>query len=175
MTKRERRVKIGSFLFFMKNLLDTFDRQFLKLHRRSGEFVRLVPDERLYWQPRERNALFPVNSCGEFILRSAAAVEQAFGGIMTRLWDDPFEWTLPEALPTGELILNYLAEVEETRRKGFDFFKSDEDLRREIPAPEKLASIFGILLATVARAEHYQGRAFAVFQTFSDEKLPRLS
>ena len=39
-------------------------------------------------------------SCGEYILRSAAAVEQTFGGITTRLWDDPFEWTLPEALST---------------------------------------------------------------------------
>lgn len=159
----------------MKNLIETFDEQFLKLYRRSCEFIRLVPVEKLYWQPREKEALFPVNSCGEFILRSAAAVEQTFGGITTRLWDDPFEWTLPEALSTNDLILNYLREAEETRRKGFAFFTSDEDLRREIPAPEKLKSIFRILLETTARAEHFQGRAFAVFQTFSDAKLPRLS
>jgi hypothetical protein len=159
----------------MKNLIETFDHQFLKLHRRAIEFVGLIPPDKLYWQPREKDALFPVNSCGEFILRSAAAVEQTFGGITTRLWDDPFEWTLPEALTTGELILDYLAEVEETRQKGFAFFASDEDLRREIPAPERLASIFAILLGTVARAEHFQGRAFAVFQTFSDAKPPRLS
>lgn len=158
----------------MKKLIETFENQFLKLHRRSCDFVKLVPPEKLYWQPREKEALFPVNSCGEFILRSAAAVEQTFGGIMTRLWDDPFEWTLPEALATNGLILDYLAEVEETRRKGFAFFSSDEDLRREIPAPERLLSIFGILLETIARAEHFQGRAFAVFQTFSDDKLPRL-
>lgn len=158
----------------MKNLIETFDRQFLKLHTRSCEFVKIVPTEKLYWQPRERDALFPVNSCGEFILRSAAAVEQTFGGITTRLWDDPFEWTLPEALSTNELILNYLAEVEQTRKKGFAFFASDEDLRREMPAPEKLKSIFQILLETIARAEHFQGRAFAVFQMFSEEKLPRV-
>ena len=159
----------------MKNLIEIFDNQFLKLHRRSCDFIRLVPPEKLYWQPREKDALFPVNSCGEYILRAAAGVEQTFGGIMTRLWDDPFEWTLPEALSTNDLILQYLAEVEETRRKGFAFFTSDDDLRREIPAPEKLRSIFQILLETVARAEHFQGRAFAVFQVFSDEKLPRLS
>lgn len=158
----------------MKNLIETLENQFLKLHLRSCEFVKLVPDEKLYWQVREKDALFPVNSCGEFILRSAAAVEQTFGGITTRLWDDPFEWTLPEQLSTNELILNYLAEVEETRQKGFAFFNSDDDLRREIPAPERLKSIFQILLETIARAEHFQGRAFAVFQTFSDEKLPRL-
>ncbi len=161
-------------LHFMKNLIETFDAQFLQLHQRSGAFVELVPTEKLYWQPREKDALFPVNSCGEFILRSAAAVEQTFGGITTRLWDDPFEWTLPEALSTNELILDYLRETEETRRRGFAFFASDEDLRREIPAPERLKSIFRILLETIARAEHFQGRAFAVFQTFSDAKLPRL-
>ena len=93
---------------------------------------------------------------------------------MTRLWDDPFEWTLPEELSTNEKILEYFAEVEATRMKGFTFFTSDEDLRREIPAPEKLQTIFEILLETLARAEHFQGRAFAVFQMFSDEKLPRV-
>jgi len=175
MTKRERQVKILSFPFFMKNLIETFEKQFLKLHIRSCEFIKLVPTEKLYWQPREKDALFPVNSCGEYILRSAAAIEQTFGGITTRLWDDPFEWTLPEQLSSNELILEYLAEVEETRQRGFTFFNSDDDLRREIPAPERLRSIFNILLETIARAEHFQGRAFAVFQVFSDEKLPRLS
>ena len=43
-----------------------------------------------------------------------------------------------------------------------------------MPAPEKLSSILAILLETLARAENFQGRAFAVFQMFSDEKLPRL-
>lgn len=158
----------------MKKFLGAFDLQFQRIHQNSCILVEKIPVEKLYWLPRETGALFPVNSCGEFILRSAAAVEQTFGGITTRLWDDPFEWTLPEALSTNKLILNYLSEVEETRRKGFAFFASDEDLRREIPAPEKLKSIFQILLETVARAEHFQGRAFAVFQMFSDEKLPRI-
>jgi len=113
-------------------------------------------------------------SCGEYVLRSAGAVEQTFGGIMTRLWDDPFEWTLPEELSTTSLMTEYLSEVEQKRLMGFRLFKSDEDLQREMPAPEKLKTIFGILLETVARAEHFQGRAFAVFQMLSDEKLPRI-
>ena len=92
---------------------------------------------------------------------------------MTRLWDDPFEWTLPEELSTARLMTDYLTEVEQTRLKGFTLFKSDEDLQREMPAPEKLKTIFEILLDTVSRCEHFQGRAFAVFQMFSDEKLPR--
>ncbi len=158
----------------MKLFINLFDRQFSDLHLRSCEFIQKIPDEKLYWQPREKDALFPVNSCGEYVLRSAGAVEQTFGGLTVKLWDDPFEWTLPEQLSTIDKILEYLAEVEETRQKGFALFQSDEDLRRELPAPEKLKTIFALLLETIARAEHFQGRAFAVFKTFSDEKLPQL-
>jgi hypothetical protein len=161
----------GGSDFFMKTLIESFERQFLLVHERSREIINKTPDEKLYWQPREREALFPVNSCGEYILRSAGAIEQTFGGITTRLWDDPFEWTLPEELSTGELILNYLNEVEEARKRGFSLFRSDEDLRREMPAPEKLKTIFALLLETIARAENFQGRAVAVFREFSDEKI----
>ena len=154
-----------------KVLIDSFDRQFQILDRRAREIVRHTPDEKLYWQPRLIDALFPVNSCGEYVLRSAGAVEQTFGGLTTKLWDDPFEWTLPEALSTAAAVLNYLDEVEETRRKGFALLQSDEDLRREIPAPEKLKTIFALLLETLARAENFQGRALAIFREFSDEKI----
>ena len=158
----------------MRSVIESFNRQFFKLHERSLQFVETIPNEILFRKPREIPNSFAMFSCGEYILRSAAAVEQTFGGITTKLWDDPFEWTLPEALSTVDLILEYLGEVEETRRKGFAFFASDDDLKREMPAPEKLKSISTILLETLARAEHFQGRAFAVFQIFSNEKLPRI-
>lgn len=148
----------------MKTLINLFDRQFALLHENTVLFVKKIPPEKLYWQPFETNALFPVNSCGEYVLRSAGAVEQTFGGIMTRLWDDPFEWTLPEKLSTNELILEYLNEVEETRQRGFAFFQSDEDLKKEMPAPEKLKPIAQILLETLARAENFQGRALSIFK-----------
>jgi hypothetical protein len=155
----------------MKTLIDIFDWQFQNLHARSCELVQKFPDENLYRQPRETEAAFPVNSFGEYILRSAARIEQTFGGITARLWDDPFEWTLPETLSTGDAILNYLREVEETRRKGFALFQADADLGRELPAPEKLKTVFELLIETLARAEHLQGRAFAVSRMFSDERL----
>lgn len=151
----------------MKTLLDIFDRQFVLLHKNSISLVSKIPPAKLYWQPFETDALFPVNSCGEYLLRSAGAVEQTFGGITTRLWDDPFEWTLPEKLSTNELILEYLSEVEETRRRGFAFFQTDEDLKKEMPAPEKLKPIAQILLETLARAENFQGRALAIFKILS--------
>lgn len=174
MTKRGWQVKILSACFFMNTFIESFNRQFLQIHLRSCELVRQIPTEKLFWQPREINALFPVNSCGEYVLRSAGKVEQAFGGLTTKLWDDPFEWTLPEQLSTNELILEYLQEVEATRQKGFQLFTSDEDLRRELPAPEKLKTIFTLLLETAAHAENFQGRAVAVFKMFSDEKLSKM-
>ena len=158
----------------MGELIDSFARRFVSLNERSRALINKTPEEKLFWKPRELSQTMAMFSCGEYILRSAAMVEKTFGGITTRLWDDPFEWTLPEALSTPTDVLEYLAEVEETRNAGFAFFKSDEDLTRRIPSPEKLRSIFEILLETIAQAEHYQGRAFAVFQMFSDEKLPRL-
>lgn len=158
----------------MKNQITIFDDRFSEIHCRSVLFVDSIHPDKLFWKPRELERTFAAFSCGEYVLRSAAAVEQAFGGITTKLWDDPFEWTLPEELSTNEKIMEYLNEVEKTRQKGFGFFASDNDLMKQIPAPERLRSIFVILLEAVARAEHFQGRAFAVFQMFSNAKLPRV-
>lgn len=151
----------------------TLDAQFERLHQRSCAFARLIPVDRIYWQPRETINALPIYSCGEYLLRSAAAVEQTFGGMTTSLWDDPFEWTLPEAMFDNEKILEYLAEVEATRKKGFALLKSDADLTKEILAPAKLKTIFSLLLDTCARAENYQGRAFATFRLFSDLQIPK--
>ena len=158
----------------MKSQIEIFDRKFFALNMRSGELLNFISDDKLFWRPRELKQTYQMFSCGEYLLRSAGAIEQTFGGITTRLWDDPFEWTLPEELSTTALMAEYLSEVEITRQRGFSLFKTDEDLRREMPAPEKLKSIFEILLGAIVRAENFQGRAFAVFQMFSDEKLPRL-
>lgn len=158
----------------MKKFIDSLNERFLLIHSRSLLFVQNIPDDKLYFQPQSAKLSFPVNSCGEHILRSAGKVEQTFGGITAKLWDDPFEWTLPETLSTSKQVLGYLSEVEETRKNGFALFQTDDDLRREIPAPEKLKSIFSILIETLAVAEHFQGRAFAVFSVFSEEKLPKI-
>jgi hypothetical protein len=158
----------------MKSLIVSLDERFAALDRRSREFVDLIPPDRLYFKPAHIGHSAPVYSCGEYLLRSAGAVEQTCNGITTKMWDDPFEWTLPESLSTNEKVLEYLGEVEETRARAFALFTSDEDLRRETPAPEKLKTIFALLLETLSRAEHYQGRAFALLRLFSDAKLPRI-
>lgn len=148
------------------------DTEFARLHARSLAVVRAVPPERLYWQPREAGGHVPVYSCGEYLLRSAAAVEQTFGGITANLWDDPFEWTLPETLSTPQLVGEYLSEVEATRCRGFVLIKSDDDLAKEIAAPSgELKLLAALIFETLARAAEQQGRAFATFRLFSDVRI----
>lgn len=148
----------------MDGLIKSFDRRFQSLDRESRDFLGKVSDGQLYLRPIESEVVLSPFSCGEYIVRSAAAVEQVFNGLTTRLWDDPFEWTLPEKLSDKAAVLNYLDEVEATRARGFALFTSDDDLRREIPAPEKLKPIIDVLLDALVKASHYQGRAFAAYQ-----------
>lgn len=159
---------------FMGILIDTFDRKFADQHLRSTQILSMISNENLYRRPRELPQTFAMFTVGEYLLRSAASVEQTFGGLTRRLWDDPFEWTLPEKLHSVSLVKEYLEEVDRTRQEGLAFLKSDEDLQKQMPAPTEIKPIVEILLDTLVRAEHYQGRAAAVCQFFSDEKLPRL-
>jgi hypothetical protein len=157
----------------MNKLISALDEQFGRLHARSRALIEAVPLEKLYWQPRQSSGAFPVYSCGEHILRSASAVEQTFGGITVNLWDDPFEWTLPESLQTPAHILEYLNEAEATRCRGFALFRGDEDFVKEISVPSGEMRILGALLfETLERAAHHQGRAIATFHLFSDARLP---
>src|SRR3712207_4779170 len=152
------------------------DEEFTRVSARSVALVRAVPPEKLYWQPpggRER--FFPVYSCGEHVLRAAAAVEQTFGGITANLWDDPFEWTMPESLPTPASVLGYLAEAEATRRRAFSFFSSADDLSKEVVTPSgHPRTLVALAAEALARASHHQGRAYATFRLFSDARLPEI-
>jgi hypothetical protein len=151
------------------------DEQYARLHARALALVEAVAAERLYWQPRLAPGAFPVYSCGEHLLRSAAAVEQTFGGITVNLWDDPFEWTLPESLSTPARVAEYVMEVEATRRRGFALFQRDADLLREINVPPgEMQPLCSLLMETLARAADHQGRAVATFRLFSDARLPRV-
>ncbi|MGI8670048.1 MAG: hypothetical protein ACR2J3_09425 [Aridibacter sp.] len=148
----------------MKRFIEIFDIKYQQHHKNLCRIIKKTPADKLFYKPSENNSLFSV---GEYVLRSAGKVEQTFGGITARLWDDPFEWTLPEELATNEKILEYLNEVETTRKKGFEFFNSDEDLKKELPAPEEFKTLFEILLETLTIAENLQGRAIIIFQLIS--------
>lgn len=158
----------------MNQLLLSLDAEFSRLHARSVALLRAVPAERLYWQPREPHAAtLPVYSCGEHLLRAAASIEQTFGGITASLWDDPFEWTLPETLSTPLLVEEYLCEAEATRRRGFAVIARDAELPKGIAVPAGgTRTLFELIVETLARASHQQGRAFATFRLFSEARLP---
>jgi hypothetical protein len=136
-------------------IIDDLDEKFARLHQESLDLMQRVSPELLYRRVSAESNSAALNSCGEQILRGAAAVEQTFGGITANLWDDPFEWTLPEALPTPERVCGYLDEVEATRKSGFELFKSDRDLAREIMSPSGPMQLLPLLLDTLTRAEHY--------------------
>jgi hypothetical protein len=153
----------------MGKLIADLDRQFSQLHQESRELIRAIPLELLYYRPpNESNS--PAHSCGEQLLRSAAAIEQTFGGITTNLWDDPFEWTLPETLSTPERVSDYLNEVETTRKRGFELFQSDDDLFKEIMAPAGATQLQPLLLDTLVRARHYLESAKVTFDLVRAEE-----
>lgn len=165
----------GAQPFKREPVVRSLDEQFARLHQNSLSLVAVIPAELLYRKPRQSPGIFPVYSCGEYILRSAASVEQTFGGITTNLWDDPFEWTLPETLSSAARVKEYLGEVEATRQRAFELFTSDDVLAREIVVPSgEKQTLVSLLTETLARAAHQQGRAYATFRFLSDERLPKI-
>jgi hypothetical protein len=143
----------------MRELIGSFDRQFADLHSRSCELTLKTGNEMLYARTNESP-----RAIGELVIRSAASVEQMIGGITTRLWDDPFEWTLPERMPRMEDVIEYLNEVERTRQRGFTFFKNDDELILTLPAPVEMKTLHRILLESLAAAERLYGQAMALHQ-----------
>ena len=147
----------------MNESIDSLDAEFADLHTRSLDLIARLSGERLYAQ-----ADGSTDSFGEQILRSAAVVEQSFGGLTANLWDDPFEWTLPETLNAPAKVLEYLDEVEATRRRAFDSFESDDDLSKEIMTPAGSTQILPFLLDTLRRARHHHQRAVTIYELLND-------
>ncbi len=150
----------------MRVLIERLEASFELLENRSLRLVGELTDEILYLCPPSSAGHRLTASSGEMLVRSAAAMEQVFGGITTRLWDDPFEWTLPEELRACADVENYLKQCADTRRKAFLFFKDDKELFTQIPAPDRLRPVIEVLLEALVRSSHLQGRAFAAAQFF---------
>ena len=153
----------------MRELISSFNEQFARLHHRSAGLIKKLSPNGLYARPQCRTTPTSSLSCGEYVLRSAAAVEQTFGGISVNLWDDPFEWTLPETLASADKVIEYLNEVEATRNRGLALFKDDEELLKEIVAPSGNTLLVSLLLDTLVRAAHYLGAAEATFVLLRDQ------
>lgn len=137
-------------------MIKTLEDQFTELFLKSKKLVETVEDGKLYKRLLEQ---VPLTSVGENVIRSSNVVEQFAGGITRRLWDDPWEWSLPESLSQKTRLLEYLETVEKERKKAFEFLKTDDEISRELPAPEEFKTIGEVIFSTLRRAEHYLARA----------------
>ena len=135
----------------MNAFITWFDHEFQRLEHEWRELIGKLDDEHLYSQTSPDSP-----TCAERIVASARIVEQSFGGITANLWDDPFEWTLPETLTTTEKLRSYLDEVRDARTRGFALFKDDSDLLKTIMTPSGSTQILSLLLDTLVRARHQQ-------------------
>ncbi len=136
-----------------RQIVDHLDQEFASLINSLKDLVRSVPRDLLYRNP-------PAVSIGENILRSAAAVEQTCGGLTANLWDDPFEWTLPETLSNADLIVEYLSEVDLARKRAFDAIIDDSALTKYISVPSgEPRLLVSLLLETLVSASDYRARA----------------
>lgn len=145
----------------MKTFIKTFKRKFSDLDKSSRLIIEETPENKLFYKLGRNYEIF---SIGEFILHSAGKVEQTFGGITASLWDDPFEWTLPEELSSKKKIFEYLDEVEKTTNNGLGYFQTDEDLKKEIQTPWGAKILFELLLDTTLEAEFLKSKAFTILQ-----------
>lgn len=147
-----------------KGSLHTIERDFADLLLALAAFVRATPDELIYKIPNTATDA----TVGETVVKAAAVLEQVFGGLTTNLWDDPFEWTLPETLASGALILQYLNEVDESRRRAFAFLANDSALAKIVSVPsEGQIAVRDLLERTLNRATSYQNRATQILKIFS--------
>jgi hypothetical protein len=151
-----------------RSAIQTFDQDFAVLHAQSCRLIKTTPRDLLY-VPKLTKLDGGPRSVGEHVLRSAGVVEQTFGGITANLWDDPFEWTLPESLPTPALVIAYLNEVEHTRKRAFSCFAGDHDLLKKIAVPAgDMRPLADLLKETLERARGFQAGAAALLAALSN-------
>jgi len=139
-------------------IVESLDREFARLHVRSCAIVERMTDATLYVSDAG------ATSAGESILRCAAEIERTFGGITANLWDDPFEWTLPEHLSSKSKILEHLSEVEALRQRAFASFSDDSCLSKHVATPSETQPLVELLLRTLLRASDQQAQARARFR-----------
>ena len=138
-----------------REIVNHLDSELASLISSLKELVNSVPQDLLYRNP-------PPVSFGENILRSAAVIEQTCGGLTANLWDDPFEWTLPETLSTADRIIEYLSEVDVARQRAFAAIVDYGALTKYISVPSgEPRLLVSLLVQTLVTASDYRGRAVA--------------
>jgi len=141
-----------------REIVNLLEAEFGSLIGSLKKLVSSVSPDLLYRTP-------PAVSIGENILRSAAKVEQTCGGLTANLWDDPFEWTLPETLSSPDRIIEYLTEVEGALRRAFSAINDDAALSKLVSVPSgEPVRLVSLLLETLVTAADHRGRAIAALK-----------
>jgi len=135
----------------MKDLITWFDQEFKSLEVEWGDSIEQLDSAGFYLADQQR-----LSNGAEQILRSARIVEQVSGGITANLWDDPFEWSLPETLRTKDKLSAYVDEVCDARARAFQLFKADADLMKTVMAPSGPTQLMSLLLEALVRARLQQ-------------------
>lgn len=168
-----------------REIVEGLDREFARLHFNSCALVDSTPADILYAASAQTeiastgsrwslpSGFTSQASVGESVLRCAAAVEQTFGGITANLWDDPFEWTLPEYLSTPAKINDHLAEVEAIRERAFSSFADDACLLKRVAVPSgEMRPLIDLLAETLLRAGDQQAQALVTLKSLSGISPP---
>jgi hypothetical protein len=158
-----------------QGIVASLDREFSRLHFSACAVIEQTSIDILYAIPFQTSlpASQQLPSIGESVLRGAAAIEQTFGGITANLWDDPFEWTLPEYLSTPAKIREHLGEVEATRKRAFASFADDGCLLKRIAVPSGgTRPLIDLLLETLLNASSFQIQALVVLKILSGISPP---
>ncbi len=138
----------------MNPFINWFDQEFTRLEREWRDSIIELDSSSLYSEAHQQ-----LSPPAEQILRSARIVEQVSGGITANLWDDPFEWTLPETLRTKDKLIGYVEEVRAARARAFQVFAHDADLLKIVMAPGGPTQLMSLLLDALVRAKYHQLQA----------------
>ena len=131
----------------MNDFINWFDEEFKRLEAQWRNSIQQLDSSRFYSADQQQ-----LSPAAEQILRSARIVEQVSGGITANLWDDPFEWTLPETLRTKDKLRAYVDEVHDARERAFQLFRDDADLLKTVMTPRGATPLMSLLLEALVRA-----------------------
>ena len=155
-----------------RDIVASLDREFSRLHQQACALIAATSIDVLYAVP-EQTGSSQLPAVGESVLRAAASIEQTFGGITANLWDDPFEWTLPEYLSTPAKIKEHLDEVEATRQHAFASFGDDVCLLKHVAVPSGgTRPLIDLLLETLLNAASFQTLALSTLKILSGISPP---
>jgi hypothetical protein len=159
-----------------REIVEILEQEFASLLEGLTLFVESVPPDLLYRNfqaPGSQGPRMLAPSVGEQVLKSAAVLEQTFGGLTANLWDDPFEWTLQETLSNADRIIEYIGEVDATRQRAFACFADDAALLKYVSVPSgKPCTLLSLLLDCLVRASSHKGQAITTLKILSATELP---